>query len=69
MCKRPCRECPWVNHNRHSINFRSYVDKMKTIGVEKHACHMITSDVWGYKNKIDSRNTCKGQNLNNNNGK
>jgi hypothetical protein len=36
---------------------------MKTIGVEKHACHMVTSDVWGYKNKIDSRNTCKGQNL------
>ena len=69
MCKRPCKECPWVNNNRHSLNFRSYTDKMKSIGVEKHACHMITSDVWGYKNKIDSRNYCKGQNLINKNGK
>jgi hypothetical protein len=60
MCKKPCKECPWVNNNRHSLNFRRYVSKMKTIGVEKHACHMTTSDIWGYNTPISSRNICRG---------
>lgn len=61
MCRKPCPECPWKNDNQHSINFRKYSDKMKSIGkIENHSCHMISKDVWGYKIKIDSKNICIG---------
>jgi hypothetical protein len=25
-----------------------------------HACHMITSDVWGFKSEINQKNVCIG---------
>ena len=62
MCKKPCKECPWVNTNQHSLNFRTYVEKMKSIGVKKHACHMISADIWGYNSEINDKNKCAGQN-------
>lgn len=68
MNNKHCRECPWKNTNKNSLKFREFSNKMKSIGVKIHACHMITSDIWGYKNKIDSNTLCRGQNLNNNNG-
>lgn len=61
--RKPCKECPWTNQNRHSLKFRNYVEKMNSIGKIKnyqHACHMITSDVWGLKTKINKNNICKG---------
>ena len=64
MSKKPCKECPWINDNVHSLKFRSYFDKMKSIGVKKHACHMTTLDIWGYENKIYIDSLCRGQNLN-----
>ncbi len=64
-CRKPCKECPWNLNNQHSEKFRTYLDKMKSIGKDKHACHMITDDVWGYKSEISKKNICVGsQNLN-----
>ena len=61
MCRKQCPECPLKNDNQHSINFRKYSDKMKSIGkIENHSCHMISKDVWGYEIKIDSKNICIG---------
>ena len=61
MCRKQCPECPWKNDNQHSINFRKYSDKMKSIGkIENHSFHMISKDVWGYEIKIDSKNICIG---------
>jgi hypothetical protein len=60
-----CKECPWVCNNEYSMKFRKYSSKMSTIGVTKHACHMITTDIWGYQQKINEKNICRGQkNLN-----
>lgn len=61
MCKKPCKECPWVNTNEHSIKFRTYVDKMISIGkIEDHKCHMVSNDVWGYETPVDEKNICAG---------
>lgn len=65
MCDKPCKECPWVLENTHSLKFRKYVEKMKSIGIESHACHLTTKDIWGYKIKINSKNICKGYLKNN----
>lgn len=59
-CRKPCSECPHRNTNNHSIKFRTYNSKMKTIGKEKQACHMITKDVWGYNTEITDKNICVG---------
>jgi hypothetical protein len=60
-CRKPCKECPWSNNNQHSIKFRSYVDKMKSLGkIENHKCHMISKDVWGYQSDINIKNVCIG---------
>jgi hypothetical protein len=59
-----CRECPWVNENQHSLKFREYSEKMRSIGkIENHACHMISSDVWGYNSEINDKNVCIGSKL------
>jgi len=61
-CRKPCKECPWKNHNPHSLKFRTYLDKMATIGkVEGHKCHMISKDVWGYQSEVSEKNMCIGQ--------
>jgi len=69
MKNKPCKECPWTKMNKHSIKFRESTLKMKSIGVYQHACHMTTLDIWGLTNKINSKTTCKGQNLIINDGK
>lgn len=62
-CRKPCKECPWrkENSNQHNLKFRKGVDKMKSIGKNKHACHMINSDIWGYNSQINNDNVCIGQ--------
>ncbi len=68
-CKKPCKECPWNNENQHSLKFRTYVEKMRSIGkIENHSCHMVNKDVWGYNTEINSKNVCAGS-LNFNNKK
>lgn len=60
-----CKECPWFNQNKHSLKFRTYVEKMKIIRKNQtHKCHMISNDVWGYQSEIDSKNVCIGSTLN-----
>ena len=34
--------------------------KIGKIKNKEHACHMITSDTWGYKEDITSKNVCIG---------
>ena len=61
--RKQCEECPWKNQNKHSLNFQNYVEKMNSIGKiqnHEHACHMITSDVWGSNQKITKKNFCIG---------
>jgi len=60
--RKACKECPWSkeNSNSHNLKFRKGSDKMKSIGKENHACHMINSDIWGYKSEINSDNVCIG---------
>jgi hypothetical protein len=59
--RKPCKECPWKNNNPHSLKFRTYVDKMRTLSkIENHKCHMISSDVWGHQSKVDGKNICIG---------
>lgn len=61
--RKQCKECPWKNKDKHSLNFRGYVEKMNSIGKienNKHACHMITNDVWGLKSEINQNNVCVG---------
>jgi len=63
MSRRNCKECPWVTRFEHSRSWPKYVSKMseiKTIKKTEHACHMITSDVWGMKTIIDESNVCIG---------
>jgi len=69
MCKKrkPCKECPWVTGTKHNDKWPDYVAKMESIGQiksKKHACHMITSDTWGYKREINNNNVCIGSQLN-----
>jgi hypothetical protein len=60
-CRKPCKECPWENNNQHSLKFRKYADRMKSIGkVENHKCHMISSDVWNKDSKVSEKNICIG---------
>jgi tRNA A37 methylthiotransferase MiaB len=60
-CRKECKGCPWKNGNQHSLKFRNYVDKMRSIGkIDNHKCHMISSDVWGYDSEINSENLCIG---------
>jgi hypothetical protein len=61
--RKECKECPWVNDNSHSKSWINYVNKMDSIHQienKKHACHMITNDVWGYKERITGKNICVG---------
>jgi hypothetical protein len=61
--RKSCKECPWTKNNPHSKSWPSYVDKIEKIGKiknKKHACHMITSDTWGYKTEINEKNACIG---------
>lgn len=37
MCKKPCKECPWVVRNK---NNDSIVNHSKRLG-KKHNCHMV----------------------------
>jgi len=65
-CRKPCKECPWVVKNKHNDSWPKYVEQMENIGQiqnKKHACHMITSDTWGYENVIDKNNVCVGSML------
>lgn len=61
--RKPCKECPWTKNNPHSKAWPGYVNSMEKTGQienKKHACHMITSDTWGYKNPINEENLCVG---------
>jgi len=63
MLRSQCSECPWKVKSQHNENFKGYAEKMTEVGQikeSKHACHMITSDVWGYKNEINESNVCIG---------
>lgn len=63
MCRNSCKECPWTKDNPHSKHWPQYVSKMESIGKienKRHACHMITSDTWGYKESITENNVCIG---------
>lgn len=65
-CRKPCKECPWTKDNPHSKSWPKFVEKMESIGKIKnkeHACHMITSDTWGYKGEINDKNVCIGAKL------
>lgn len=59
-----CKECPWVNTNTHSLKFRKYTEKVKSVsGIENHSCHMINKDVWGLNTEINEKNVCIGSKL------
>ena len=65
MCRKPCKECPWNTSAPPNIRraWPVYVEKMESIGKiknKRHACHMITSDIWGYKENITDNNVCIG---------
>lgn len=63
MRRKCCKECPWVTNSAHNRSWPNYVAKMmrlKKIKETRHACHMITSDVWGMKTIIDESNVCIG---------
>lgn len=63
MCRKPCKECPWKSDTKHSKAWPSYVEKLESIGRikdKKHACHMISTDVWGYETTINENNVCVG---------
>ncbi len=64
MCRKPCKECPFIRDNPHSLKFRQYTEKVRSVsGKENHSCHMINKDVWGSKNEINERNVCIGSKL------
>jgi hypothetical protein len=63
MDRKPCKECPWTKDDSHSKSWPGYVKAIEGIGKiqnKKHACHMITSDIWGYKGDITDKNVCIG---------
>lgn len=64
--RKNCKECPWINKNSHSQSWPDYVSKMESIGQiksKRHACHMITSDTWGYNEPITEKNVCIGKKI------
>ena len=63
MCRESCMECPYKIKSKHNESFKGYVGVVEKYGKIKdgiHACHMITSDVWGYKGDITDDNVCIG---------
>jgi hypothetical protein len=34
---------------------------MNGIGVNQHACHMVSTDIWGLNVEINDKNICLGQ--------
>ena len=63
MDRKTCKECPWTKDNSHNKNWSGYASKIESIGKiknKRHACHMITSDIWGYKGDITDKNVCIG---------
>lgn len=58
--RKACKECPWHNKSQHNDSWEGYTKSMEKIGRKKHACHMITNDVWGYKEEINESNICVG---------
>ena len=52
-CRKPCKSCPWTNENQHNLKFRKGSEKFINLGKPNHKCHMIDSDIWGSKSKID----------------
>lgn len=61
--RKPCKECPWIRKDGHSLKFRGYVEKMEERGYEAHACHMQTKDIWGVESKVNEKNECAGRKL------
>ena len=62
-CRNPCKECPWLIKSCHNDKWPSYVESVEKTGKiknKRHACHMITSDTWGYKDEINDSNVCIG---------
>lgn len=58
-----CKECPWTTKSKHNDSWPDYVKTMETKGNLSngiHACHMITSDTWGFNNPIKDANVCIG---------
>lgn len=65
MCRKPCKECPWVTKSKHSEKWPSYVDTVVKAGLledRKHVCHMISKETWS---KPTSDNVCIGSIINN----
>lgn len=56
-----CNECPWKRKDKHSLQFRERSVIMNGIGVNQHACHMISTDIWGLNVEINDKNICLGQ--------
>jgi hypothetical protein len=61
-CRRPCKECPWTNENKHNLKFQSWSERMSEMG-KNQACHMETKDVWGRNTEISEHNECIGRKL------
>lgn len=40
MCKKPCKECPWVVNNRNNNTIVNHSKKWN----KKHNCHMLIKD-------------------------
>lgn len=61
--RKSCKECPWTTTSKHSEVWPNYVESMTSIGKidGNHSCHMITTDVWGYKSEINESNVCVGR--------
>lgn len=61
--RKACKQCPWITTSKHSQSWPGYVSSMESIGQisgKRHACHMITTDTWGYESPIDESNVCVG---------
>lgn len=63
MNRKCCKECPWKSKSKHNSAWPKYFSKILSIKGDKkfvHACHMVTSDVWGMKTIINESNVCIG---------
>lgn len=61
--RKPCKECPWENKHKFSEDWKRYAKIMTNAGKiddNVHACHMITSDSWGFNEPITYKNVCVG---------
>lgn len=54
MCRKPCKDCPWIEGGKNHETWPAYVEQAINDGKwvqDSHVCHKIDNDTWGEVNE------------------